>query len=99
MFVVNAKGDNTFAKRKYNDEIIYEGTGKTIPSVYVVHPTNGESMLTEPRFPHLSNFYDGSRMSVNEGTGYRDALLARSPETYLMAAQAAARLSALGAGS
>lgn len=99
MFVVNAVGDNTFAKRKYNDEIIYDGTGKTIPSVYVVHPTNGESMLTEPRFPALSKYYDGSRMSVNEGIGYRDAILARSAETYLMAAEAEARLASLGAGS
>src|SRR3546814_18205319 len=38
-------------------------------------------------------------MSVNEGTGYRDAILARSAETYLMAAEAEARLAALGAGS
>ena len=99
MYVINQKGDNTFAQRKYNNTIVDETTGKTIPSVYVAHPTSGESLLAEPRFPSLSKHFDGSRLSANETRGFRDEILARSGETYLMAAEAEARLAALGAGS
>lgn len=99
MYVINDRNDATFAQRKYNNVITYAATGKTIPSVYVAHNTANQSMLLEPRFPSLSKFYDASRQNVNDTRGNRDVILARSAETYLMAAEAEIRLAALGGGS
>jgi hypothetical protein len=42
---------------------------------------------------------DGSRIALNETRGLRDMNLARSAETYLMAAEAKIRLAKLGAGA
>ncbi|MFP9114556.1 RagB/SusD family nutrient uptake outer membrane protein [Flavobacterium sp. RHBU_3] len=100
MYINNPKGDATYAQRKYNNLIVdvNSSTSKTIPSVYVVHNTNNESMLTEPRFPSLSKFFDASRVGVNDTKGFRDAILARSADTYLMAAEAEARLASIGGG-
>ncbi|RYD89380.1 MAG: RagB/SusD family nutrient uptake outer membrane protein, partial [Sphingobacteriales bacterium] len=99
MYIINDKNDNTFTHRKYNNEIVYTTTGKTIPSVYVAHNTAGESLLAEPRFPSLSKHYDGSRLAPNEVRGFRDIVVARSAETYLMAAEAEIRLAVIGSGS
>lgn len=112
MYIINGVNDTRFAQRKYNNDpgILYTRTfqnssgatvttTKTIPSVYVAHDAGPETLLTEPRFPSLSKFFDGSRNATNDGAGFRDAILARSAETYLMAAEAEARLAALGSGS
>ncbi len=99
MFVLNDKDDTFYDETKYLDEIVYEATGKTIPSVYVAHATDGNSLFDEPRFPSLTKHYDGSRISVNDNRGFRDAILARSAETYLMAAEIEIRLAQLGNGS
>lgn len=99
MYVINDRNDATYAQRKYNNTITYATTGKTIPSVYVAHNTANQSMLLEPRFPSLSKFYDATRQNVNDTRGNRDVILARSAETYLMAAEAEIRLAAMGSGS
>ncbi|TRW23875.1 RagB/SusD family nutrient uptake outer membrane protein [Flavobacterium zepuense] len=99
MYIINDKDDTSFAQRKYNNVITYAATGKTIPSVYVAHSTSGELLLAEPRFPSLSKHYDASRIGVNETRGFRDVTLARSAETYLMAAEAEIRLASVGSGS
>ncbi|SFQ35940.1 Starch-binding associating with outer membrane [Flavobacterium akiainvivens] len=112
LYIINHKSDNTFAQRKYNNDPgilntrTYEDaegnpvtTTKTIPSVYVAHSTGGETLLAEPRWPSLSKHFDGSRLNINETRGFRDEILARSADTYLMAAEAEIRLAAMGSGS
>jgi starch-binding outer membrane protein, SusD/RagB family len=102
LFVINQPGDNRFASYKLNDVVTYSKTGKTIPNVYVAFPagrtTNG-AMDAEPRFPSCSKHMDGSRIGFNETRGLRDLNLARSAETYLMAAEAKIRLAKAGAGA
>jgi hypothetical protein len=44
--------------------------------------------VQDVRFPSLSKHFDGARLAINEVRGYRDMVLARSAETYLMAAEA-----------
>ncbi len=52
------------------------------------------------KFPSLSKFFDGSRLNgFNDVDGLRDMTLARSAETYLIAAEAKVRLAKLGTGS
>jgi hypothetical protein len=52
------------------------------------------------RFPSLSKFFDGSRIGgFNDTRGLRDITLARSAETYLIAAEAKIRLAAAGTGT
>src|SRR5699024_6339271 len=86
----------TLFRSKLNDIVTYDSTGKTIPSVFVAYPKG----ITKPgsfyqdygRFPSLSKFMDASRISVNDTRGNRDIILARSAETYLMAAEAKIKL-------
>jgi hypothetical protein len=102
MYVINQPGDNRFTRYKVNDSVVYFKTNKTIPNVYVAFPrgvTADGAMLAEPRFPSLSKHMDGSRIAVNETRGLRDMNLARSAETYLMAAEAKIRLAKLGMGA
>ena len=102
MYVINQPGDNRFAKVKLNDVVVYNKTGKTIPNVYVAFPagtTTDGALFADVRFPSLGKFFDGSRIALNEVRGLRDITLARSAETYLIAAEAKIRLAAAGAGS
>jgi hypothetical protein len=102
MYVINQPGDNRFANYKLNDAVVYSKTGKTIPNVYIAFPTGvttDGAMLPEPRFPPLSKHTDGSRIALNDTRGLRDMNLARSAETYLMAAEAKIRLAKLGTGA
>ncbi|MDE3234791.1 MAG: RagB/SusD family nutrient uptake outer membrane protein [Bacteroidota bacterium] len=102
MFVINQPGDNRFAKYKLNDVVTYSKTGKTIPNVYVAYPTgvtNDGALYADVRFPSCSKFMDGSRTALNDVRGLRDIILARSAETYLIAAEAKIRLANLGTGS
>jgi len=100
-YIINSAGDNRFAKtiNNNNPDILYSQTGKTIPSVYVAHATDGVGLLKNPRFPSLSKHFEADRTSINDNRGMRDEILARSAETYLMAAEAKIRLAALGSGS
>ncbi|MBE7171219.1 MAG: RagB/SusD family nutrient uptake outer membrane protein [Williamsia sp.] len=102
MYVINQPGDNRFASVKLNDVVVYSKTGKTIPNVYVAYPrgvTTDNALFSDVRFPSLSKFIDASRIAVNETRGLRDVTLARSAETYLIAAEAKIRLAAAGSGS
>lgn len=102
LYVINQPGDTRFTRVAVNDSVIYSKTGKTIPNVYVAYPagrtTNG-ALDKDPRFPSLSKHMDGSRIGFNEVRGLRDLNLARSAETYLMAAEAKIRLAKAGTGA
>ena len=103
MYVINQPGDTRFAKYKLNDVVTYAKTGKTIPNVYVAYPngtTTDGALFADVRFPSLSKFIDASRNGgFNDVRGLRDITLARSAETYLIAAEAKIRLANMGAAS
>jgi hypothetical protein len=96
MYVINQPGDNRFSARELHNSVVYGKTGKTIPSVFVAFPAGvtqpGAFYQDAQRYPSLSKYIDGSRVSINDGRGLRDVILARSAETYLMAAEAEIRL-------
>lgn len=83
------------------------GTGRNIPTTYVAYPngrTTDGAIYTDlttagQGFPSLSKHMDGSRNSLNDVVGHRDFNLARSAETYLIAAEAKVRLAQAGQGS
>lgn len=100
MYIVNNATDTRFAKTKNNDNpaILYSKTGKTIPSVYVAYAADRATVGLEKdvRFPSLSKHMDGNRIDLSSTKGSRDMILARSAETYLMAAEAKVRLAKAG---
>jgi hypothetical protein len=97
MYIVNNAADTRFAKTKNNDNpAILSKTGKTIPSVYVAYAADKIGLMADVRFPSLSKHLDGNRIDVSNTKGSRDMVLARSAETYLMAAEAKVRLAKLG---
>jgi len=103
MYVINQPGDTRFSANLLNNSVVYSTTGKTIPHVYVAY-RNGQTAdggwNDTRRFPSLSKFMDGSRTAgFNDVDGLRDITLARSAETYLIAAEAKIRLAKLGTGS
>jgi hypothetical protein len=102
MYVINQPGDDRFPSFSLSNTVVYEKTGKTIPSVFVAYPGGTEedgALYTTTRFPPLNKFLDASRIAVNETRGLRDVILARSAESCLMAAEAEIRLARSGAGS
>lgn len=104
MYVINQPGDTRFPTVLMNNTVVYSATGKTIPHVYVAYPggrtTDGALLVDSRKFPSLSKFFDGSRTAgFNDVRGLRDITLARSAETYLIAAEAKIRAAKLGTGS
>jgi starch-binding outer membrane protein, SusD/RagB family len=114
MFVINQPGDTRFPLSKIckntagtNLVLDVNGTGRPIPTTYVAYPNgrttdgalNSDLTTAGQSFPSLSKHMDGSRTSLNEVIGNRDFILARSAETYLMAAEAKIRLAKLGTGT
>ncbi|MDX2048982.1 MAG: RagB/SusD family nutrient uptake outer membrane protein [Chitinophagaceae bacterium] len=104
MYVINQPGDTRFANVYMTNSVVYAATGKTIPHVHVAYPggrtTDGALLDDSRKFPSLSKFFDGSRTAgFNDVDGLRDITLARSAETYLIAAEAKIRLAKLGTGS
>lgn len=101
LYIINSKGDTRFAKTINNNDpnILYSVTKKTIPSVYVAYAADGLGLEANPRFPSLSKHFESDRTAINDNRGMRDEILARSAETYLMAAEAKVRLAAAGSGS
>jgi len=94
MYVINSADDTRFAKTVNNNDpsILYSETGKTIPHVYVAHAADGIGLLANPRWPSLSKHFESDRTAINDNRGMRDEILARSAETYLMAAEAKIRM-------
>ena len=103
MFVIDQPGDNRFASYKVLNTVPYARTGRPIANVYVAYPngtTTDGALFADVRFPSLSKFFDGSRVGgFNDTRGLRDITLARSAETYLIAAEAKIRLAAMGTGT
>lgn len=103
MYVIDQPGDNRFASYKVLNTVPYERTGRNIANVYVAYPngtTTDGALFVDVRFPSLSKFFDGSRIGgFNDTRGLRDITLARSAETYLIAAEAKIRLAAMGTGT
>lgn len=114
MFVINQPGDTRFplskiSKTTSGTNLVQDvnGTGRNIPTTYVVYPngrTTDGAIYTDlttagQGFPALSKHMDGSRNSLNDVVGHRDFTLARSAETYLIAAEAKIRLAQAGTGS
>lgn len=114
MFVINQPGDNRFplskiSKATSGNNLVNDvnGTGKPIPTTYVAYPngtTTDGALYTDlttagQSFPSLSKYMDGSRNALNDVVGHRDFILARSAETYLIAAEAKIRLAKAGQGS
>jgi len=103
MYVINQPGDTRFSSYKILNTVPYSKTGRPIANVYVAYPggtVNDGALFVDVRFPSLSKFLDGSRVGgMNDVRGLRDITLARSAETYLIAAEAKIRLAALGTGA
>lgn len=114
MFVINQPGDTRYPLSKIvrttaGTNLVKDvfGTGRNIPTVYVAYPNgrttdgalNTDLTTAGQSFPPLSKHIDGSRTSLNEVIGHRDFILARSAETYLIAAEAKIRLAKAGSGS
>ncbi|MDQ6608588.1 MAG: RagB/SusD family nutrient uptake outer membrane protein [Bacteroidota bacterium] len=103
MFIIDQPGDTRFPSYKMPIAIPYARTNRLIANVYVAYPngtTTDGALYADVRFPSLSKFFDGSRIGgINDTRGLRDITLARSAETYLIAAEAKIRLAALGTGS
>lgn len=103
MYVINQPGDTRFPSYKVLNTVPYSRTGRPIANVYVAYPagtTNDGALFADVRFPSLNKFIDASRVGgMNDVRGLRDITLARSAETYLMAAEAKIRLAAAGTGS
>lgn len=115
MFVINQPGDSrNWIKSKICKAtvpaaslIVDPITTHPIPTVYVAYPNatttdgalNTDLTTVYQAFPPLSKHFDGSRNSLNDVVGHRDFILARSAETYLIAAEAKIRLAKLGTGS
>jgi starch-binding outer membrane protein, SusD/RagB family len=103
MYVIDQPGDTRFASYKVLNTVPYARTGRNIANVYVAYPngtTTDGALFVDVRFPSLSKFFDGSRIGgFNDIDGLRDITLARTAETYLIAAEAKIRLAALGTGT
>ncbi|HVF82473.1 MAG TPA: RagB/SusD family nutrient uptake outer membrane protein, partial [Flavisolibacter sp.] len=103
MYVINQPGDTRFPSYRVQNTVPYARTNRPIASVYVAYPngtTTDGALFADVRFPSLSKFFDGSRVGgFNDIRGLRDITLARSAETYLIAAEAKIRLAAMGTGA
>ncbi|RYZ48780.1 MAG: RagB/SusD family nutrient uptake outer membrane protein, partial [Sphingobacteriales bacterium] len=114
MFVINQPGDARYPLSKISRttsgaNLVRDvfGTGRAIPTTYVAYPngrTTDGAIYTDlttagQGFPPLSKHMDGSRKSLNDVVGHRDFILARSAETYLIAAEAKIRQAQAGQGS
>ena len=103
MYVINQPGDTRFSANLLNNSVVYSGTGKTIPAVYVAYKNGATTDIgwnDTRKFPSLSKFMDGSRTAgFNDVRGLREITLARSAETYVSGAEAKIRMAKAGTGS
>lgn len=88
-YIVNNAGDNRYTAASIKKRVphmfvrYFEGNSQDYKGVHGNY--NASSYLT------MSKFADGSRNSVASQTGYRDGILARIGETYLIVAEALGR--------
>lgn len=93
MYVINRPGDTRYDNVQMQGKVVYEKTGKTIPTVFVAYPKGQNGVEDEAlydyttRYCTLNKYIDGSRESRDSRVGYRDGILARLGETYLVAAE------------
>lgn len=93
MYVINRPGDTRYDKVQLQEQVVYEKTGKKIPTVFVAYPKDRNGREDEAlydyttRFCTLNKYIDGSRESRDSRVGFRDGILARLGETYLIAAE------------
>ena len=93
MYIINRPGDTRFENVQLKEQVVYEKTGKTVPTVFVAYPKsqNGKDDVAlydyTTRYCTLNKFIDGSRDARDSRVGYRDGILARLGETYLIAAE------------
>ena len=114
MFVINQPGDTRYPLSKISKSTSganlikdINGAQRVIPTVYVAYPAgrttdgalNTDLTTAGQSFPSLSKHMDGHRNSLNDVVGQRDFNLARSAETYLIAAEAKIRLAQAGTGT
>lgn len=96
MYVINQPDDDRFPTIANFETQSYSKTGRKIPNVYAAYSKEeGKSLLSDVRYPSCNKHYDASRSTVNDTRGQRDEILARSAETYLMAAEAKIKLARL----
>lgn len=97
MYVINRPGDTRYEKVQLQEKVIYEKTNKPIPTVFVAYPQDRNGKDDEAlydyttRYCTLNKYIDGSRESRDSRVGFRDGILARLGETYLIAAEALIR--------
>lgn len=98
MYVINRPNDTRFDGTELYEKVTDGKTGKAIPTVFVAYPKdkNGTDATAlyelSSRYAPCSKYMDGSRQGVNDSQGFRDGILARVAETYLLAAEAEIRL-------
>ncbi|MDR3217874.1 MAG: RagB/SusD family nutrient uptake outer membrane protein [Dysgonamonadaceae bacterium] len=96
IYIINDPGDPRFPSTEAAASLTDTKTGKLIPSVFIRYLTDGTPVLSQNqyqnRFASLNKYIDGSREAVGDGMGYRDGILARASEAYLLAAEALIRL-------
>lgn len=97
MYVINRPGDTRYEKVQLQEKVVYEKTNKPIPTVFVAYPQDRNGKNDEAlydyttRYCTLNKYIDGSRESRDSRVGFRDGILARLGETYLIAAEALIR--------
>lgn len=107
VFILNKKSDTRFNGEPYGtfgrpatSEFIHPETGKWVPNAFplflngnYVLPTYGVSgnTATSNVFCGLNKVEDGTR-TAERGDSYRDVIMARTGETYLVKAEAQARM-------
>ena len=98
MYVVNSPSDTRFSNTR-NINYLYPGKAKPIPTVWVANAADKIGLMANFWWPSLSKYMDGNRLDFNNTKGSRDVTLARSADTYLLAAEAKVRLAKLGTGT
>lgn len=97
MYVINRPGDTRYDGVELKNQVVYSKTAKVIPTVFVAYPKDRNKADDEAlydytsRYAPLSKFIDGSRETRDSRVGFRDGILARLGETYLIAAEALIR--------
>lgn len=94
-YIVNDPGDNRYTEEniKYRAPHMFIRYFADEPQSYLdLHGNYGHpDGSSGPRYLSLNKYRDGSRPSVAHANGYRDGIIARSAEDYLMIAEAYGR--------